>query len=270
MRSTHLSSRKSTTGADEFRSSCYTGVIRPDPAMIVAETMLHRALDSHPARGEAVIPALTVVRTPSADWTLSIAEAWGEMVQGGIQCADGDDTRHWVHEEEWVCFVRPDAASQPSSRVVKEQSEDAVARALSNDVPVVGFAPDDALLPRYLVYDADFHLSIGAPSPEDIAQAVGRLTGGAPTIPLVKQEAAAMTPRLVRLACRPAQTPNDYVVRLRDLLGQQLAAQATARRVAPREAPDPGAPPRHGRGRRMGPVHPNRAESIRGRRAALV
>jgi hypothetical protein len=71
------------------------------------------------------------------------------------------------------------------------------------------------------------------PGPDDVAAAVRRLTESKPTLHLGAAEAAAVTPRLLRLARRPDQGADAFITKLRDLLGQEPAPVAATPRDAP-------------------------------------
>lgn len=66
------------------------------------------------------------------------------------------------------------------------------------------------------------------------------LYGDELSVPLSNEEAAELTPRLLRLARRPGQTADAYSIKIRDLLQRDRAAAAAATPVFvdnPRDRP---------------------------------
>jgi len=206
-----------------------------DPAAIVAQAMLSRVLGGKPGSPPAIATAsLTVVRTPSVEWTELVRGAWGTLLHGGVEPAFGD-VESWWSATIWVAMVAIDEPDEGTfSRA--ERASKTVAKALWQGVPLVGFSPaPERQLPRDLVLAADRRVETSGPLPCDIEQAARRLTGGKPTVCLEEDEAAALTPRLLRLARRLRnQGADDYIVKLRELL---------VREAPPPAPPDP-APPR--------------------------
>ena len=145
--------------------------------------------------------AVTTVRTVSAAWTKLTARAWAVLLHSGAEHLDVDSGRAW-YRGAWLAYVRPVAVSKPPLRGLKKDPDEEIQRALWNGLPIVGFAPDEALLPDDLVQAADRQLLMPRPSSADVEAVVERLCEHTPTDRLTDEEAAALTPRLVRLACR--------------------------------------------------------------------
>ena len=236
-RSSFGSPRLSNDEAEKSADAAAVGCL--DPASVLAEIVLARTLRVIPPLQLQGGPsgALTTVRTSSADWTAMTARAWGMLVHGGAEHLDGDSGQGW-HREVWLAFVRPEASSaKSSSRIVKKGADDDIQRALWEGMPVVGFAPEEAFLPDDLLQTADRHVVMPTPSAADIAALARRMCGEhEPGVQLTDEEAAALSPRLVRLARRLGQTPDDYVRKLRDLVVRDLAAPAPPRQEPPRGA----------------------------------
>jgi hypothetical protein len=84
---------------------------------------------------------------------------------------------------------------------------------------------------------ADHRIEMTGPTPDDVAAAVRRLTESEPILHLEANEAAAVTPRLLRLACRPDQGADAFITKLRDLIAGERAPVAAALGAALRDAP---------------------------------
>jgi len=102
----------------------------------------------------------------------------------------------------------------------------------------------ETLLPPDLVQAADYRFNLQAPIPEDIDKAVRRLTGMAPKERLTEVEAAALTPRLLRLARRlHRQGAEGYLAKLHEVLARETSSSVPTSMVAapshasPRVAP---------------------------------
>jgi len=215
-----------------------------DPAVAAAEAMLSRTLE---AMGLSLVevgaPAsLSVIRTPTALWADDLCSAWGNLVHAGKTNRDLDWSSAWGTETMWTAFV--ELEDTPRSRRGNDVSGDTtVAKALWRSIPVAGFSHDPAAcLPHDLVQSADYRIEITGPTAADITAAAERVTGTSPTADLDKTEVMALTPRLLRLARRPAQSGNDYIGKLRDILAREQAdavATTTAPPVtSPRDTPD--------------------------------
>ena len=209
-----------------------------DPAVLVAvETLRRAAARLLPGAFPIGSPgSVAVVRTPSADWTEVAGEAWAVLAHGGVQgrVEGGGD---WIDRSAaWTSFIRPDAASRHTRNGI-DTGEELLAKAMWNAKPAAGFSPEpEALLPRDLVQGADFRLEMPFPDPEDVAAAALRLCGRMPGQDVTAAEAAALTPRLLRLARRPGQDADGYIAKIRDLLARERVAPAAAA-TAPRDAP---------------------------------
>lgn len=201
-----------------------------DPASRVAMAMLRRAIAA-----AALCPAwcsIHVVTAPSSAWTQLLSEAWEEMVRIAVSPGGKVGNAAWWRRGCWVNFVR--------QRELKGRMDDgdaAVGRALAERKLLVGFAHDMSLFPRDLTDAADWHLAVAAPTSDDVRCGVPAPRGrGVTSISLSAEDAAAVTPRLLRLATRPNQNAVAWFAKLGELLAKELgkAREATA---APRAAP---------------------------------
>ena len=203
--------------------------LREDPALRVAKAMLRRAI-----LAATPCPAwcsIHVVTTPNSSWTTVLSEAWEEMVRTAGSPGNGVEDHAWWRRGTWVNFAR---AFDLKGRM--DNGDAAVGTALAERRLLVGFAHDTGLLPRDLTDAADWHLVVAAPTPEDVRCGVPAPRGRAADIGLTPEDAAAVTPRLLRLATRPNQSAADWLVKLRDLLGKE-PGQARAAAEAPRTSP---------------------------------
>ena len=195
-----------------------------DPAFAVARAMLDRALSSGDASGAStdLQVALTVVRTPSAEWNKPLSKAWGNAMHDG-QPAESPDRSGWSKNAVWYAFVGG-STERRIGRTQEDPGNDTVTEAIGQGVAVVGFSHDpDALLPSDLVLGADRRMEVNGPTPDDIAVAVRRLAGRATRARLKPEEAARLSPRLVRLGWRKGRTSSAYVVQLRAMLARESA-----------------------------------------------
>jgi cell division protease FtsH len=201
-----------------------------DPAFIVAIQMLARAPTAVTGASVAIgsPSSVTVVHTPSCDWTELLRVAWATMIHDGAKAAD-EGSNGWWGTEPWIAFVRAE------KKVERDRTADeAVADALWRGMAVTGFSHDpDTLLPRDLVQGADHRLEVTPPTPGDVAKAVKSITGGKSSIHLTESEVAGLAPRMLRLARRPGQTADDYVSKLRDILARERASAAEAAQATP-------------------------------------
>ncbi len=198
-----------------------------DPAVLVAVAMLRRAL-------AAALPcpaacSVHVVQAPSPVWTEALAEAWSAMIDSATASPRSKGSEWW-RRGQWVSFIRMEA---PSGRA--DPANEGVAKALAKHRLLVGFAHDPALLPQDLTDAADWHVSVLAPSAEEVMKGAPDCEPEFGYVALTDEEAAGMTPRMLRLAVRPDQTTEEWIAKLRDLLGRERGAGKAA--LAPRDTP---------------------------------
>ena len=200
-----------------------------DPAVAVAAAMLERtmALTMTPSMALSPPGGLSVVHSPSPEWNLPLAKAWAELFYGGRQGESPSDAK-WFGDGAWLSFVSSTDKRRPG-RDNERSGNETVAEALWQKMAVVGFSHEpDALLPSDLLLGADRRCRVTAPTPEEITTTVRRLTGSSTKKRLTPEEAARMSPRLLRLATRGGQTASAYIARLRELLVPETAKTLVA------------------------------------------
>ena len=209
-----------------------------DPALLVAEAMLTRAFCRKPGRRHLVAgAALVVVQTPSAEWDKLVCRTWGKLLfKDEKPFRVGGDS--WWDKSTWAAILASGDPLDPDwyrgERIAK-----AVGTALWKGVPLVGVSSKpETLLPPDLVQAADHRFNLQAPIPEDIDKAIRRLTGTAPKERLTESEAAALTPRLLRLARRLRhQGAEGYLAKLREVLARETTSSVpTSKAAAPSSA----------------------------------
>lgn len=212
-----------------------------DPARVAAGLMLGRALEAIGASFELVGRDGTVcsVLVPAHAWTGIVREEWRVRARGGEGYDDMGAGRSWT-KCRWAAWAPDDALG----RALRGDNE-AFSRAVWKGVHCLGVAADLSLLPVDLMQAADHRLTLPPLTGADLAAVARRLCGRKPACPFPDGEAAAATPRLLRLARRPGQTANAYLAKLRDLIAREwksgdfrgAASPAAAAADSPRTAP---------------------------------
>ena len=188
-----------------------------DPAALAATGLLGRSMaDNAMPTGKPNRPgAVTVVAVPSAEWVRSVRDAWIETVCGGEPVSTFGRDRNDPRGPSGTLVMDCDKAPNAFDR---EQSAEAVSEAAWRGRRMVGIAPELEWLPPDLVAMADDVLRLDVPRPGALRDLVLQLTGVEPSFELSDAEAAAIGPRMLRLACRPCQTADEYLARLRQLV----------------------------------------------------
>ena len=236
MPASRKSARRPTTFTlnplDGFDAELEVPVRRPepvDPAVAVAGQMLARAVARLPDHSLAIgAPgSVAIVHTPTAEWTEVARDAWKVLAHGGDE-PKIEDCRWWDRSTAWVAFIRTEENGSVRPAKPHNGGED-LAEALWRGKAAGGFSPEpDELLPRDLLQAADFRLVMGLPTPPDVTGAAETVSSTIATVKLTADEAAATTPRLLRLARRPDQTADGYLVKVRQLLVLEEKAEAPA------------------------------------------
>ncbi len=182
----------------------------PDPALVLAEVLLRRALRGNMKK--ATTSFVWLVKTPSNQWSEIIAKAWTALNKSDTQSED-EGGEHSYGGEDWIALV----CSKPGQRHYFE-FERQFESALPNGVSVTIFTHDDGLLPEDIAASADLQIEVRPPCSEDLSETLRRLTGKAPKRVPTESEAAQVTPRLMRLARRLDESADNFTVRLRRLL----------------------------------------------------
>ena len=212
----------------------------PDPAALVAEAMLKAAMDALGLEPDQLCQTglVATILVPTGDWVGPARQAWLALTSGEVLARMGAG---YVNVEgsdaDTYTFEAPEAPSPSDASGKADLFENVTFRGRG----AVGFTPDLAWLPPDLVFAADHRLVLSQPTPEMLNEAAARLTGSQRTLEITADEAAAVTPRLLRLAVRPGQTRDDYLTKLRALVGRKAEAEqppARSRSRTVRERPD--------------------------------
>lgn len=204
-----------------------------DVAALVAVQMMKRAYAQFEARkpGPCDAGAIVIIRTPSKEWA-SVAEvAWGLLVDALISAPDGA-----AEASEQRRYFEAYQATEVPFRAGRNGDE--VSLSVGRGVSTVGISQDpERFLPPDLMDAADFVLDLGPPTPADVSAVAHQVTESRPGHELDAGQAAALTPRILRLARRPGQTGADYIERLETLLERAKKRAVAVKVEAPRDAP---------------------------------
>jgi hypothetical protein len=203
-----------------------------DPAVSAARTLIKRGLRRANTRLRVAAGdgAVTLLVVPDPSWVTAVYLAWREWAR---PAATGRETaKPRGRADGWLSWCRTD---EPSAR---ERTEDAdkFAGAVMSGIHCLGVAPDVARLPRDLVTAADHRLVLPQLRPWDVATLASVVCEEWPDAKVAPAVAAALTPRLLRLARRPRQSADDYIRRLSALVAAEGADTVVAAR-SPRELP---------------------------------
>jgi hypothetical protein len=212
-----------------------------DPARVAVRLMLARALDAAgvPVSEAAADGAVCLVRVPSAEWVGVVRDVWRDWARGGERWTDGAARGYSALDELWDAW----APREEPRRHDRDTSAEVLSQSIAAGRHCAGIAAEADWPPTDLVRAADHRLSVAALTGADVAELARRMCGGAGTseAPPDDGEAAALTPRLLRLARRPGQTADACLRKLRGVLAQERAAARTAAAAAastsPRDAP---------------------------------
>jgi len=205
------------------------GDTKRSPAEIAAAILLKWAMAVQAITLEDVARpgVITVVTVPTSEWVSSTCDAWISSVSGkdGTTCLRNHHGSYARRSAETVII----ANDRPPGKYDRENEDETVAEAMWRGQGLVGISSKTEWLPPDLVTAADYRLHMNALHPGGLRELVHRLTGDKPRFDLEEAETAAAGPRMLRLASRPAQTADQYLTRLRDLVGAAHAPLPTAR-----------------------------------------
>lgn len=206
-----------------------------DPAIVAARLLLDHALSAAgvPLADAGDDGSVCLVIAPPT-WTEAVRDTWKAVARRGERFVDGAESRSW-HGSSWVAW----APTEEPSRRCREDT--GFADALWRGRHVLGVASDPGWLPGDLVTAADHRLILPPLTGADVGAVAAGLcgeTGGAPGLP--DDLAAALTPRVLRLARRLGQTADDYLEKVADIVARDSANEAAARTAPP---PSPRASP---------------------------
>ncbi len=208
-------------------------VVPEDPANLAARLLLGNALAACACTLERASAdgAVVLVLVPDACWTALARDAWRHIARNRQDYSDGFYDRGW-HSGLWHAWS-PVEEQRPGTL---KQAGEQFARAVAEGIHCAGFAADPAWLPPDLVQAADHRLTLPPLAGADVDAIARTLCDGGTDEPFPDSQAAALTPRLLRLARRPDQTAVAYVHKLRDLLERDTAPRAPPA-GSPRDAP---------------------------------
>ena len=188
----------------------------PDPAQLAASVMLAAAIAAADLSVEDLSGPgrICLVLTPDASWVSPARKAWTADVSGEARTADA--TRGYDYYDRCGTLIFPADESRVASR--RSDEEETFGKAVARRFRVVGISPDLTWLPADLVAAADYRLVLSPLSPGSVAELARRVADSEPTLTVTAAEAAAVTPRLSRLAARPQQTADDYLRKLAGLI----------------------------------------------------
>jgi hypothetical protein len=211
----------------------------PDPAQLAASVMLAAA---HDAAGLGVADvtapgAICLVVTPDATWVRHVRKAWVADISGEARTGRGDLDGYYQRASTVIFTTDENLAGTRRS-----DQDESFAKAVARRLRIIGVSPDPSWLPADLVAAADHRFSLAQLSPGGVAELARRVAGGEPTLVVAADDAAAISPRLARLAARPHQTADDYLRKLIALIAAgrsttAITAAGARTRSDPRAAP---------------------------------
>jgi cell division protease FtsH len=211
----------------------------PDPAQLAASVMLAAALDAA-SLGVADVTApgvICLVVTPDATWVRHVRKAWVADISGEARTGRGDLDGYYQRASTVIFTTDENLAGTR-----RGDQDESFAKAVARRLRIIGVSPDLSWLPADLVAAADHHLSLALLNPSGVAELARRVAGGEPTLAIAADDAAAISPRLARLAARPQHTADDYLRKLIALIEVDRRTTTAAAGVA-KTQPDPRAAP---------------------------
>jgi cell division protease FtsH len=203
-----------------------------DPARSAARLMLRRGLLA--ARVALKLAsrdgAVTVVTVPEVAWAEIVRREWCTWARGGQSWDDASRTGEKT-AGRWTAWV----AEKPGLQDRPDPNEE-VGRSILNGRHCVGFAADARWLPADLLTAADYQVVLPSLRERDVTRLVRDLFGKEPMLKLNEAQAALLTPRLLRLAWRLGQGPDDYLVKILTMMEPRHSSK-TKQTAAIREVP---------------------------------
>lgn len=207
----------------------------PDPAEAAAALLLSKALM---VAGETFASAgcdgsVVMITVPDVTWVKPVLAAWRQAAREGDKPEDGYRTR--FRDDGWVSWSPKEAPR----KLELEESAATFEQAVATGRHCAAVTADPAWVPGDLVKCADLRLPITPLTGSDVIALVETICGGSPTIRLDDVDASALTPRILRLACRPGQTADSYVGKLKELLAREAETSPKPKKTSEsvREAP---------------------------------
>lgn len=122
---------------------------------------------------------------------------WASLFRNDESYEDGFRDRSW-RDENWVTWA-PVALERAS---ITAKAAETFASAVARGSHCAAFTNDPSGLPPDLIQSADYSLTLSRLSASDVAAIVKRVCGSHPSISVTDDDAAMLTPRLLRLARR--------------------------------------------------------------------
>lgn len=183
----------------------------PDPAVLAAKLMVANAATAQPDLDEVVSSkaGIIYVHVPSAEWSAWVRTAWLSRYYGDHSIERGN--RHRLEGGTYIMISR----FGKDLEYLDPSDTGEIAHRVSRGSQVVIFAKDFGKdLPSQFLDFADFMQQIPALASADVTQLVTEVTGESPVEALPPDNAAALTPQMLRLARRPGQAPDAYLAKL--------------------------------------------------------
>lgn len=224
-----------------------------DPALIAARILIEHALSAVGATMEDVgrDGAVCTVMVPAVAWAEAVRDAWKAFARGDDPYSENTG-RFWTRDR-WIAVAPGMPTANRSVSEISIDRDETFADAIWRGLHCAGFAVDLEWLPPDLVQAADYRLVLPPLSGADLRALASELCAShrkpkvcgtdslrEPTTSISDNEAAALTPRLIRLARRQDQSTDAYLLKLRDLLGREQATAIPAPCLVfktPRDAP---------------------------------
>jgi len=196
-----------------------------DPARLAMTIMLSRALTAAgtTAAEAGCDGAVCLILVPADCWRPVASDEWGTAARPGEKSFVGSRERFWASDRQKYFVWTPDEDPRPHQiRDIAETFASAIARGRH----CVGIASEETLtwLPPDLVSAADYRLTVPVLTPGNVSWVTRELCSALPSERLSYSQAAALTPRLLRLARRLGQSADAYVSKLRILVDRETSA----------------------------------------------
>ena len=199
---------------------------RRDPVQVLAEVML-TAILSRPGLSVDHVRApgaVICVKVPGAEWSDPVRRAWRRDISGERLTYKASNFADLTGGSARTYTFCPDEEPRKTER---DRHNDLFANVVGHGYAAVGFAHDIAWLPPDLVAAMDREIVLGVPTPSELSETACRLTDEPATFDLTEEEAARVTPRLLRLSVRPTQDADAYLRKLRALLAREATVVAS-------------------------------------------
>jgi hypothetical protein len=192
--------------------------IRPrDPAQLAAVRLLANALSAgsatfdHAGRDGVIV----LVQVPDVSWTTLVQTAWQVGARKDGKPEDGMRGRFW-RDADWYSW----APVESHGGYAVQNGAELFAEAVAAGLHCVGFTSNLAWLPSDLILCADHHLKLLPLNGADVVAIAEGICGDKAAETISDEQAAGLTPRLLRLARRPNQTASDYLHKIQEVLGR--------------------------------------------------